>query len=130
LEDNLKKTGTSQVPFLDLKAQYPQIIDEIRSKFEDIFDNTAFISGKYVSEFESEFSLAQKAVDCIGVSSGTDALHIALMSLGIGIGDQVVVPVNTFIATAEAVNLCGAKPVFVDCEEYFNIDANHLQKLF
>ena len=125
----MQKTATLRVPFMDLKAQYPSIIDEIRLKFEDILDNTAFISGKYVSAFEADFAKAQNARFCIGVSSGTDALHVALMVLGIRAGDRVAVPVNTFIATAEAVSLCGAEPVFVDCDEYFNIDVDTLRSV-
>ena len=120
---------TVKVPFLDLKAQYPDVLDEIRFRIDDILENTAFISGKYVSAFEADFARAQKARFCIGVSSGTDALHVALMVLGIKAGDQVAVPVNTFIATAEAVSLCGAEPVFVDCDEYFNMDVNALRKV-
>jgi len=125
----MQATATIRVPFLDLKAQYPQVINEIRSKFDDIFENTAFISGKYVSAFESEFAKAQQVGNCIGVSSGTDALHIALMCLGIGPGDKVAVPVNTFIATAESVSLCGALPVFVDCDPFFNLDAAGLERI-
>jgi dTDP-4-amino-4,6-dideoxygalactose transaminase len=125
----LEKLEGEQIPFLDLKAQYPKIINEIRLKLDDILENTAFISGKYVSEFESEFAKAQQVPYCVGVSSGTDALHIALMSLGVGPGDRVVVPVNTFIATAEAVSLCGAQPLFVDCDEYFNMNTLGLTQI-
>lgn len=123
----MQKFVSTRVPFLDLKAQYPAIIDEIRLKLDDILENTAFISGKYVSAFEAEFARAQQIKYCIGVSSGTDALHIALMALGIGPGDRVAVPVNTFIATAEAVSLCGAQPAFVDCDEYYNINVTKVQ---
>lgn len=116
-----------QIPFLDLKTQYHQIKAEIGERFEDILANTGFILGKHVAEFEEGFAELQEARYCIGVSSGTDALHIALMVLGIGPGDAVIVPVNTFIATAEAVSLTGATPVFVDCDEYYNIDADKLR---
>ena len=118
-----------KVPFLELKAQQPQILDEIEDRLRDIIANTAFILGKYVEAFEKDFARAQGARYGIGVSSGTDALHVALMALGIGIGDRVVVPVNTFIATAEAVSLTGATPVFVDCDEFYNVDVGKLEDL-
>jgi len=116
----------TQVPFLDLKAQYHQIKDEIGERFEDILADTGFILGKHVAEFEQGFAKLQEAKYCIGVSSGTDALHIALIALGIGHGDAVIVPVNTFIATAEAVSLCGATPLFVDCDEFSNLSVDGL----
>lgn len=118
-----------EVPFLDLKAQLPQILPEIEERLKDIIANTGFILGKYVSEFEEAFAKAHNVNFCIGVSSGTDALHVALVALGIGPGDKVIVPVNTFIATAEAVSLSGATPVFVDCEGDANLDVNHLEKI-
>jgi len=119
----------TQVPFLDLKAQHHQIYNEIDEKLTDIITHTGFILGKHVEEFEQRFADTQEAKYCIGVSSGTDALHIALMALGIGPGDAVMVPVNTFIATAEAVSLCGAVPVFVDCDEHFNMDINKIREI-
>jgi dTDP-4-amino-4,6-dideoxygalactose transaminase/predicted nucleic acid-binding protein len=120
---------TSQVPFLDLTAQHHQIFNDIDDRFADIMANTGFISGKYVDAFEKGFAALHDAPYCIGVSTGTDALHIAMLSLGIGHGDLVIVPVNTFIATAEPVSLCGATPVFVDCDAYFHMDAEKLESL-
>lgn len=117
----------SNAPFMDLKAQHHQIYNEIDDRITDIMANTGFILGKYVDEFEKGFAKLQDAKYCIGVSSGTDALHIAMMSLGIGHGDLVIVPVNTFIATAEPVSLCGAEPVFADCDKYYNIDTEKLK---
>lgn len=119
----------TQVPFMDLKSQHHQVYNEIDDGITDIIANTGFILGKHVEEFEGRFAQAQEAKYCIGVSSGTAALHIALMALGIGPGDGVIVPVNTFIATAEAVSLCGAKPVFVDCDEYYNLDVQKLREV-
>lgn len=121
------ETFTS-VPFLDLKEQYHQVYNEIDDKITDIIENTAFVLGKHVEEFEKRFADKQGARYCIGVSSGTDALHIALMALEIGPGDKVIVPVNTFIATAEAVSLCGAEPVLVDCDKYYNMDFQKLKE--
>ena len=118
-----------QVPFLDLKAQHHQIYNEIDDRITDIIANTAFVLGKHVEEFEKRFAELQGAKYCIGVSSGTDALHIALMALEIGPGDVVIVPVNTFIATAEAVNMVGAEPVFVDCDHFYNLDVKKLREI-
>lgn len=112
-----------KVPFLNLHAQYLEIKDEIQAAFEDIFERTAFIAGKYVERFEREFSEAIGVRFCLATSSGTDALHLATWALGLGPADEVLVPVNTFIATAEAVSLTGAKPAFVDHDpDTYNID--------
>jgi len=104
-----------QIPFLDLKQQYNQIKDELLPKVFDIFENTAFILGKYVQEFEQKFAQAHNAKHCYCVSTGTAGNHMVLWALGVEPGDEVIVPANTFIATAWGVTLCGAKPVFVDC---------------
>ena len=110
------------VPFLDLKIQQELTNAEIRSRFDDILKNTDFILGAHVEEFESRFKALQEAKYCIGVSSGTAALQIALMAAGIERNDKVIIPVNTFIATAEAASIVGAIPVFVDCDQYYNLD--------
>jgi len=117
------------VPFLDLKAQYPQIRDEIESKISQIISDAAFILGEHVDDFEQSFAKAHGVKYCVGVSSGTAALHVALEALGIGTNDEVIVPVNTFIATAEAVSLTGARPVFVDCDEFYNIDVEQVRRV-
>ncbi len=119
-----------EVPFLDLKAHHHLVYNEIDDRLYDIITNTGFVLGKHVDEFEERFAALQETKYALGVSSGTAALHVALMALGIGIGDRVVVPVNTFIATAEAVSLTGATPVFVDCDRYNNIDIKQLERLF
>ncbi len=112
-----------KVPFLDLKAQYNSIKEEVNPAIQQVLDNTAYILGKSVKEFESEFAKTHNTSFCIGTSSGTDANHLVLWSLGIGPGDEVIIPANTFIATAWGATLCGAKPVFVDCHpESYNID--------
>lgn len=120
---------TRSVPFLDLKAQHHRIYNEIEERIGDIIANTGFILGKHVDEFEKGFADIQESQYALGVSSGTDALHVALAALGIGPGDAVAVPVNTFIATAEAVSLTGATPLFVDCDRYYNMDAKRLAEL-
>ena len=119
-----------KIPFLDLKQQYKSIKEEIDPAIQNVIDNTAFILGKPVSDFEQEFAKAHNVNHCIGVSSGTDGNHLVLWALGIGAGDEVIVPANTFIATAEGVTLCGAKPVFVDCSsDSYNIDTNKIEQL-
>jgi len=117
-----------KVPFLDLKAQYQTIKDEVDPAIQDILDNTAFILGKSVSQFEKEFAKAHNAKHCIGTSSGTDSNHLALWALDIKPGDEIIIPANTFIATAWGATLCGAKPVFVDCHPAsYNIDPEKIE---
>lgn len=111
------------IPFLDLKAQYRSIKSEVDSAIQNILDSASFVLGKSVSEFETAFAKAHDVKHCIGVSSGTDGNHLALWALGVVPGDEVIVPANTFIATAWGATLCGATPVFVDCHsESYNID--------
>lgn len=119
-----------QVPFLDLKIQYQSIKDEINPAIQNILDNTSFILGKSVSDFENAFAQAHNVKHCFGVSSGTDGNHLASWALGIGAGDEIIVPANTFIATAWGATLCGAKPVFVDCDPVsYNLDYNKLNEV-
>ena len=99
------------------------------AELDEIINDAAFILGKHVEEFEREFARAHAVKHCLGVSSGTDALHLALQVLDIGPGDGVLVPVNTFIATAEAVSLVGARPVFVDCDNFYNRVAGKVEAL-
>src|SRR3989339_1446546 len=105
------------VPFLDLKAQYAAIKDEIHAAINEVIGNTAFAGGPYVAAFEKGFAKFCGCKHAIGVGNGTDALWLSLLALGIGPGDEVITVPNTFIATAEAVTYCGATPVFVDVEE-------------
>ncbi|HPL63720.1 MAG TPA: DegT/DnrJ/EryC1/StrS family aminotransferase [Syntrophales bacterium] len=105
------------VPFLDLNAQYRSIKEEIDAAVRAVLEECAFISGPYVARFEEEFALFCGRRHAVAVSSGTSALWLALCSMGIGPGDEVITVPNTFIATAEAISRCGAQPVFVDVEE-------------
>ena len=112
-----------KVNFLDLKSQYLSIKPEIDAAIQSVLDKTAFAAGPFVKEFEENFAKAQGAKFCVGVNSGTAALHIAFMALDIKYGDEIIVPANTFFATPESVSLTGATPVFVDNEEqFYNID--------
>jgi dTDP-4-amino-4,6-dideoxygalactose transaminase len=118
-----------QVPFLDLKIQYQSIKEEINPAIQNVLNDAAFVLGKAVYEFEQNFAKAHDVSFCSGVSSGTDGNHLALWALGIGPGDEVIIPVNTFIATAWGATLCGATPVFVDCKpDTYNIDPEQVKK--
>jgi dTDP-4-amino-4,6-dideoxygalactose transaminase len=111
------------VPFLDLKAQYAKIKDEVLAAVANVFEDQAFVLGKYVEAFEKECAEYLGVKHAVGVSSGSDALLISLMAAGVGPGDEVIVPDFTFFATAGAVARLGAKPVFCDVHETdFNID--------
>lgn len=116
-----------QIPFLDLKIQYQQIKNDILKEISEVLENTTFTLGKKVEVFEEAFAKAHNAKYCYGISSGTDGNHMVLWALRIGRGDEVIIPANTFIATAWGVTLCGAKPVFVDCHpESYNIDPSKI----
>lgn len=105
----------TQVPFVDLRAQTRELHDEYHEVFESVTSRAAYTMGPECEAFEAAFAAFCGTTFCAGVSSGTDAVRLALQAAGVGPGDEVVVPVNTFIATAEAVTHCGATPVFVDC---------------
>ena len=112
-----------KIPFIDLKAQYSYIKPEVDAAISNIIKNTAFIQGNSVKDFEKDFAIAIGVKNCIAVANGTDALIISLKALGIGIGDEVIVPANSFIATSEAVTAAGAKVCFVDNDpNTYNID--------
>lgn len=112
-----------RVPFVDLKAQYSAIKNEIDAAMLKVVSETAFVSGKYATEFERQFAEYIGTAHCIACGNGTDALEIALASLSIGAGDEVIVPANSFFASSEAVDRVGATPVFVDCDPAtYNID--------
>jgi len=106
-----------KVPFIDLKAQYESIKEEINPAIQQVLDSCAFAGGPFVQAFENEFATFCGCNHCIGVGSGTEALWLALLALGVGPGDEVITVPNTFIATAEAISFCGAVPVFIDIDE-------------
>ena len=110
------------VPFLDLKAQSAEIADEVLPVWRQQLLDASFIGGPEVAAFEQEFAAYIGTSHAIGVANGTDALELAYRAVGIGAGDEVIMPVNTFIATAEAVTRIGAVPVFVDCDSHLLID--------
>lgn len=102
------------IPFIDLKAQYASLKDQLDSAILDAVADTAFIAGGRAAKFEQEFASYLGAEHCIAVGNGTDAIEIALRATGISEGDEVILPANTFFATAEAISNVGAIPVFID----------------
>jgi dTDP-4-amino-4,6-dideoxygalactose transaminase len=113
---------------LDLSLQHQKLKSEIFEAFEKVYDKTAFSGGPFVEEFEKSFCKFVNSKYCIGVSNGTVALHLAMMALEIGNGDEVIIPANTFIATAWGVSHAGATPVFVDCDSTWNIDPEKIEQ--
>jgi dTDP-4-amino-4,6-dideoxygalactose transaminase len=104
------------IRFLDLNKQYQEIKTEIDAAIASVIEQNAFIGGPFVDEFESAFARYQQAHFCVGCGNGTDAIEIALDALHLPNGSEVIVPANTFIATAEAVTRSGLKVVFCDCD--------------
>lgn len=104
------------IPLVDLAAQHAEVADEVAEGWVEVLARTAFVGGPAVAAFEAEYAAYLDVAHCVGVGNGTDALELALRALGVGPGDECVVPANTFIATAEAVARAGAEPVLVDCD--------------
>jgi len=115
------------IPLVDLRTQYRKLKDEIDPAIQAVLDKCNFILGDELAVFEQAFARFVGVRHGIGVSSGTEALHLAMRAAGIGPGDEVITVANTFIATAVAISLTGARPVLVDCEpEGYEIDVNQL----
>ena len=124
-----KETASQPVPLLDLKAQYATIRDEIRPVIDAVCESQRFIGGPEVAKCEEEVAAYCACKYGVGTTSGTDALLCGMMALGIGLGDEVIVPSFTFFATAGCVWRLGAKPVFVDVDpRTFNTTAELIQK--
>jgi dTDP-4-amino-4,6-dideoxygalactose transaminase len=119
---------TQTVPFVALDRQYNEMRDEINNSVQRVMERGLYVLGPEVGEFETSLAEICGSPYCLTVANGTDALVIALKVLGIGSGDEVIVPTNSFIASAGAVVQTGAKPVFCDVLEDFNIDASDAEK--
>jgi dTDP-4-amino-4,6-dideoxygalactose transaminase len=117
------------VKFLDLKKQYLSMKDEIDIAIRNVIDDTAFVGGKYLKEFEESFSNYIGTKFCIGVGNGTDALEIALWSLELPSGSEVIVPANSFIATSEAVTRNNLKVIFADVGEDYLLSEDSIKSV-
>ena len=116
------------IPFVDLKSQYQSLKPELDRVIAQVLSETAFISGRYAAAFENSFAEYIGTKHCVAVANGTDAIEIALRALGMGPGDEVLVPANTFLATAEGVTNIGAGVVFVDNDaNTYNIDPSLIE---
>lgn len=117
------------IKFSNLEPIHNQIREELDEAYRNVMDQGWFIMGEQLELFEQEYASYCGTEYCIGVGNGLEALHLILEGYGIGAGDEVVVPVNTYIATALAVSYCGATPVFVDCDPVtFNIDVTKVEE--
>ncbi len=117
------------VPFLDLKSQHAAYRDELDRAIGEVIESSAFAGGPFVEKFEEDFAAYCDCRHAIGVGNGTEALWLALLAAGVGAGDEVITVPNTFMATAEAITYCGARPVFVDVSEStYTMDPGGLEK--
>ncbi|PIP31476.1 erythromycin biosynthesis sensory transduction protein eryC1 [bacterium (Candidatus Gribaldobacteria) CG23_combo_of_CG06-09_8_20_14_all_37_87_8] len=118
-----------KVNFVDLKKQYLTIKPEIDTAIQQVIDNSSFILGDEVSEFEKEFAAFCGVKYAVGLDSGISALELGMRALGIGPGDEVITPANSFIASSSSISFTGAKPVLVDClPDTYNIDPKCVEK--
>ncbi len=112
--------GTDAIPLVDLQAAHLEVAEEISGGFRRILASGAFIKGPEVAAFEREYAAFCGIAHCVGVANGTDAIELALRAIGVQAGAEVILPANTFVATAEAIVRAGARPAFAD------IDPDHL----
>ena len=119
----------TSIPLVDLSAQHAAVAEEVAEGWREVLARTAFIGGPQVAAFEREYAEFNGAPHCVAMANGTDAIEIALRALGVGRGDECILPANTFIATAEAVSRAGATPVLVDCadDETYLIDTDAVE---
>src|SRR5690349_10430555 len=106
----------SRIPLVDLAAAHAEVAEEVEVGFKCVIAATAFVGGPEVAAFEQEYAAFSGVRHCVGVANGTDALELAFKAVGVGPGTEVILPANTFIATAEAVARTGAQVVLVDCD--------------
>ena len=123
------RSNRSTMNFVDLQGQYEQLKEDVDRRIQKVLSHGQYICGPEVAELEKVLEDYTGADHCIGVSSGTDALLIALMSAGVGVNDEVITSPFTFFATAEVISRLGAVPVFVDIDEHtYNIDPSLIEK--
>jgi len=122
--------GSTQIQMVDTKNQYLKIKNEVDAAIAAVIDSSQFIQGPIVAEFEKNIAAYLNCKHAIGCASGTDALQVAMMAVGIKPGDEIITTPFTFVATTETIALLGAKPVYADIEEKtFNIDVNKIEEL-
>jgi dTDP-4-amino-4,6-dideoxygalactose transaminase len=118
-----------EIPFVDLKAQYLSIKTEIDASIQNVINESAFIKGKYVQQFEEEYASSYGVKHVIGCANGTDALYISLKALGIGFGDEVITTALSWISTSQTVTQTGARVVFADIDpDFFTIDISEIEE--
>jgi dTDP-4-amino-4,6-dideoxygalactose transaminase len=119
----------TSIPLVDLGAQQAAVAEEVAKGWQEVLAETAFIGGPQVAAFEHEYAEFIRVPHCVAMANGTDAIEIILRALGVGHGDECILPANTFIATAEAVSRAGATPVLVDCvdDETYLIDTDAVE---
>jgi len=115
------------IPFVDLKTQYLSIKMDIDNAISSVIEETAFIRGKYVQQFEKQFAELYDVKHCVSVANGTDALYIIMKMLGIKAGDEVITAANSWISSSETVSQTGAKPVFIDVDQFFTMDVSKIE---
>lgn len=120
--------GKIEIPYLDLKQQYKSIQKKLEEKVLEELRKTDYILGESVSKFENEFCNFIGSDFCISVDSGTSALFLSLLTAGISKGDEVITVANTFMSTVSTIMSVGAIPILVDCDEFFLIDVNQIEK--
>lgn len=116
-----------KIPYLDLKKQYLSLQSEINAKVLGLIRETSFIGGQEVKNFETGFAELYGVNHCVSLGNGTDALYIAMKMLGIGSGDEVITTALSWISTSESISQTGAKPVFVDIDDYYTIDVAQIE---
>jgi len=117
-----------KVPFVDLKMQYESIKTEIDNAISNVVSETAFIGGIHVNKFEKNFSNLYGVKHCISLANGTDSLYIIMKMLGIGMGDEVITTAYSWISSSETISQTGAKPVFIDIDDYYTLDASKIEE--
>jgi dTDP-4-amino-4,6-dideoxygalactose transaminase len=118
-----------KIPFLNFTPAHALVRNELKVAFENVLDSNWFVMGSELETFEKEYAAFNEVLFCIGVSNGLDALYLSLKSLGIGVGHEVIIPSNTYIATALAVTYVGATPIFVEpCIDTYNINPELIEQ--
>ncbi len=119
---------SARVPFFDLKQQYQAIREEMDREFAEVFAGGQFIGGDFIKAFEQEWANALNVSHCVALGNGTDALFVALKTLKLAPGDEVITPAWSWISSSETISLAGGKPVFADADEFFTVNVEELKK--